>query len=57
FFLGSNPEQDRVFQIAAEYFVSSNLKQLILFVMGTRGSGKSHIIKAIMDLFKQCGAS
>ena len=55
FNLGSNTEQLRAFQIAAEHFITNNVDQLLMFITGMDGSGKSHVIKAIVQLFKQCG--
>ena len=55
FFLDTNQEQSRAFRIAAEHFVFSTMEQMLLFITGMGGTGKSHIIKAIIALFKQCG--
>ncbi|KAF8136454.1 hypothetical protein EV363DRAFT_1124526, partial [Boletus edulis] len=55
FNLEHNTEQSRAFRIVAEHFVSSSLDQLMCLVTGIGGSGKSHVIKAIVALFRQCG--
>lgn len=55
FFLDSNKEQSCVFCITAEHFVFSSMEQMLLFITGVGGMGKSHVIKAIVSLFKQCG--
>ncbi|KAN0088121.1 PIF1-like helicase domain containing protein, partial [Tylopilus felleus] len=55
--LGSNEEQSRAFRIVAEHFAFDGMKQLLLFITGIGGSGKSHVIKAIVVLFKRCGCS
>ena len=54
FFLDTNEEQLCVFRIAAEHFVFSMMEQMLLFITGIGETGKSHIIKAIIALFKQC---
>ena len=55
FSLDQNKEQSRAFRIAAEHFAFNTMKQMLLFIMGIGGSGKSHVIKAIIALFKRCG--
>jgi ATP-dependent DNA helicase PIF1 len=55
FSLDTNQEQSRAFRIAAEHFAFNLMKQMLLFITRIGGSGKSHIIKAIVALFKRCG--
>ena len=55
FGLDLNAEQLRAFRIAAEHFVSNDVHQMLMFVTGMGGSGKSHVIKAIVELCKWCG--
>ncbi|KAF8833629.1 hypothetical protein BDN67DRAFT_873129, partial [Paxillus ammoniavirescens] len=52
-----NPEQDRAFRVTAKNFVEGDLEQLLLFITGIGGSSKSHVIRAIVELFKCCGVS
>ena len=55
FSLDQNKEQSRAFRITAEHFAFNTMKQMLLFITGIGGSGKSHVIKAIVALFKRCG--
>ncbi|KAF8122486.1 hypothetical protein EV363DRAFT_1107337, partial [Boletus edulis] len=55
FSLEQNEEQSRAFLIAAEHFAFNTMKQMLLFITGIGGSGKSHVIKAIVALFRRCG--
>ncbi|KAF8443746.1 hypothetical protein L210DRAFT_3395916 [Boletus edulis BED1] len=55
FSLENNEEQSRAFRITAEHFAFCTMKQMLLFITGIGGSGKSHVIKAIVTLFKWCG--
>ncbi|KAH7918454.1 hypothetical protein BV22DRAFT_978252, partial [Leucogyrophana mollusca] len=52
-----NIEQQRALGIVADHFLNSDLDQLLMFVTGIGGSGKSHVIKAIMEMFRRCGVS
>jgi ATP-dependent DNA helicase PIF1 len=52
-----NVDQERAFRIAAEHFVRGDEDQLFLYIMGIGGSGKSFVIKALVGLFRRCGAS
>lgn len=54
---GLNVEQERAFRIIAEHFVSGNSEQLQLYVGGGAGTGKSHVLKAVVELFRICSAS
>ncbi|KIO15612.1 hypothetical protein M407DRAFT_86927, partial [Tulasnella calospora MUT 4182] len=55
FGLRHNEEQERTFRIVAEHFVSGNEEQLLMYMGGVGGTGKSHVIKAIVKLFERCG--
>jgi hypothetical protein len=57
FGLHKNAEQSRAFRIAAEHFMTNDLHQMLMFVTGMGGSGKCHVIKVIVELFKRCGCS
>ncbi|KIM23130.1 hypothetical protein M408DRAFT_77987 [Serendipita vermifera MAFF 305830] len=54
FNLDSNPEQLRAFTIIADRVVRGG-SQLLMYVGGVGGTGKSHLIKAIVELFKRLG--
>ena len=45
-------EQERAFRIIANHAVAPRSKQLIMYIGGMGGTGKSQAIKALMDLFK-----
>jgi hypothetical protein len=53
--MNDNEEQQRAFRIVAEHFISGTEEQLLMYVGGMGGTGKSHVIKAIVELFKRCG--
>ncbi|KAF8133836.1 hypothetical protein EV363DRAFT_1098141, partial [Boletus edulis] len=55
FNLNDNEEQSHTFRIIAEHFTSSSLDQMMCLITGIAGLGKSHIIKAIVALFRCCG--
>ncbi|KAK7001750.1 PIF1-like helicase-domain-containing protein, partial [Favolaschia claudopus] len=57
FNLRSNPEQLRAFNLIARHFVSGSQEQLLLYIAGVGGSGKSFVIHAVVELFKRCGMS
>ena len=57
FYLDRNEEQSRAFRIAAEHFTFNTVEQLLLFITGIGGAGKSHVIKAIVAIFKHCGCA
>jgi hypothetical protein len=50
FFL--NPEQERAFRIVAHHSLEPNSKQLKMYLAGMGGTGKSQVIKALMEFFK-----
>src|ERR1700733_8395428 len=45
-------DQERAFRIIANHAVTPGSKQLIMYVGGMAGTGKSQVIKALMDFFK-----
>ncbi|KAF8176119.1 hypothetical protein K438DRAFT_1607639 [Mycena galopus ATCC 62051] len=52
-----NPEQECALRIVANHFISRTDNQLLIYVGGMGGTGKSHVIEAIVELFNQCGYS
>jgi PIF1-like helicase len=54
FNLQSNPEQLQAFQIIADRIIE-NGRQLLMYVGGVGGTGKSHLINAIKRLFAELG--
>ncbi|KAG1856187.1 hypothetical protein C8R48DRAFT_608445, partial [Suillus tomentosus] len=56
FHLKDNLEQEMSFRIIGEHFIQDNVEQLLMFITGIGGSGKSHVIRAVVELFKRCGA-
>ena len=45
-------DQERAFRIVANHAVSPGSEQLMMYVGGMGGTGKSQVIKALMDFFK-----
>lgn len=70
--IAGNPEQERAVRMIAEHFIRNNeietigdvhaesapdnLDQLLLYVAGVGGTGKSHVIKAVVEFFERCNA-
>ncbi|KAI0352246.1 hypothetical protein OH77DRAFT_1368236, partial [Trametes cingulata] len=52
--LQSNPEQERAFRIVAEH-VQKGEDQLLMYIAGVGGTGKTHVIKAFLRLFQLLG--
>ncbi|KAJ7603337.1 hypothetical protein DFH06DRAFT_917446, partial [Mycena polygramma] len=52
-----NKEQERAVRIVGEHFIAGTEEQLLLYIAGVGGSGKSYVIHALVELFKRCGAS
>ncbi|KAG1877460.1 hypothetical protein F4604DRAFT_1580532, partial [Suillus subluteus] len=42
--------------IVSEHFIRGEVEQLLMFITGIGGSGKSHVIHAIVEMFHRCGA-
>ncbi|KAF8231017.1 hypothetical protein L208DRAFT_1215699, partial [Tricholoma matsutake] len=53
-------EQERALAIIHNhleaYLAAKNPPQLLLMILGQGGTGKSQLIRAITDMFDQCGA-
>jgi hypothetical protein len=47
-----NPDQERASRIVANHAVTPGAEQLIMYMGGMGGTGKSQVIKALMDFFK-----
>ncbi|KAJ6470907.1 hypothetical protein C8R45DRAFT_937068 [Mycena sanguinolenta] len=52
-----NQEQERAIRIIAEHFLFGMEKQLLLYIAGVGGAGKSHVIKAVVEFFRRCSVS
>ncbi len=52
-----NPEQHLAFRIVGEHVINGDPHQLLLYISGVGGTGKSYVINAISDLFNKCGYS
>ena len=56
--LGDNPEQDRAFRIVAEHARNPDGNdQLLMYIAGVGGTGKTHIVNAVLRLFALLGRS
>ncbi|KIO00818.1 hypothetical protein M404DRAFT_151723 [Pisolithus tinctorius Marx 270] len=55
--LQHNTEQRRAFTIVVEHMLWNDPEQMLMFLMGLRGSSKSHVIQVIVDAFEQLGRS
>jgi len=51
--LSNNAEQLRAFRLVANQIISLSDKQLLLYISGVGGTGKSHVIKCIVLLFER----
>ena len=47
-----NPEQERAFRIIAHHSLEPSSEQLKMYLAGMGGTGKSQVIKALMEFFK-----
>ncbi len=54
---GLNEGQERAFKIVAQHASTINPLQLKMFLNGMAGTGKTQVIKALMDMFKMKGES
>ena len=48
-----NPEQERAFRIVANHATIDNPTQLKMYLGGMGGTGKSQVLKALIDFFKE----
>ncbi|KAJ7720617.1 hypothetical protein B0H16DRAFT_1335978, partial [Mycena metata] len=55
--IGENVEQVRALRIIAEHFMFGLEHQLLLYIAGVGGTGKSFIVKALVEFFRRCGVS
>lgn len=55
--IAGNDEQERAVRIIADHFVHGMETQLLMYVSGVGGTGKSHVVKAIVELFRRCNSS
>ncbi|KAJ7152244.1 hypothetical protein C8R43DRAFT_820720, partial [Mycena crocata] len=55
--IDDNVEQLRAVRMIAEHFMFGMEQQLLLYIAGVGGSGKSFIIEAIVEFFRRCGVS
>ena len=54
FSIQSNPEQQHAFHIVANHVTSGTPKQLLMYMGGMGGTGKSQVIKALKEFFRRC---
>ncbi|KAI9069267.1 hypothetical protein FKP32DRAFT_1540771, partial [Trametes sanguinea] len=52
--LRGNIEQERAFRIIAEHVISGN-EQLLMYIAGVGGTGKTHVIQSVVKLFECLG--
>ncbi|KAI0062093.1 hypothetical protein BV25DRAFT_1804508, partial [Artomyces pyxidatus] len=52
-----NDEQERAVRIVAEHFLNRSAEQLLLYIAGVGGTGKSHVIGAIAEFFERMALS
>ncbi|KAF5331108.1 hypothetical protein D9619_005958 [Psilocybe cf. subviscida] len=50
-----NPEQLRAYNLVADHLLSGSGDQLLMHVSGVGGTGKSHVINSIVELFTNLG--
>lgn len=43
-------------RIIGEHFICGDVKQLLMFITGIGGSGKSHVIRVTVEMFRHCRA-
>ncbi|KAJ7927864.1 hypothetical protein B0H13DRAFT_1568932, partial [Mycena leptocephala] len=55
--IDDNLEQIRAVRIIAEHLLFGMERQLLLYIAGVGGSGKSFVVKAIVEFFRRCGVS
>ncbi|KAG1798685.1 hypothetical protein EV424DRAFT_1303868, partial [Suillus variegatus] len=54
--LSDNAEQEMCLRIIGEHFICGDVKQLLMFITGIGGSGKSHVIRVTVEMFRHCRA-
>ncbi|KAG1855298.1 hypothetical protein F4604DRAFT_1542651, partial [Suillus subluteus] len=54
--LSDNKEQEMSLRIVSEHFIQGEVEQLLMFITSIGGSRKSHVIRAIVEMFRRCGA-
>ncbi|KAI0070137.1 hypothetical protein K474DRAFT_1579941, partial [Panus rudis PR-1116 ss-1] len=52
--LNNNTEQERAFRLVSQHLQNGN-SQLLMYIAGVGGTGKTHVIRAIMTLFERLG--
>ncbi|KAJ7130146.1 hypothetical protein C8R44DRAFT_613502, partial [Mycena epipterygia] len=55
--IAGNAEQERAVRMIGEHFIFGLDDQLLMYIAGVGGAGKSYVIKAIVELFQRCGYS
>ncbi|KAH9848474.1 hypothetical protein C2E23DRAFT_699536, partial [Lenzites betulinus] len=53
--LASNAEQEQAFRTIAAHVGQSGADQLLMYIAGVGGTGKTHVIKAVLKLFEYLG--
>lgn len=51
-----NREQASALRVVGNHLLSKTSEQLLMYIAGVGGTGKSHVVKAIVELFGRCGA-
>ncbi|KAI0059801.1 hypothetical protein BV25DRAFT_1808423, partial [Artomyces pyxidatus] len=52
-----NEEQERALRMMAEHHMSRDSSQLLMYIAGVGGTGKSHVIKTIAEYFRRVDAA
>ncbi|KAI0066313.1 hypothetical protein BV25DRAFT_1776899, partial [Artomyces pyxidatus] len=52
-----NDEQERAVRIVAEHYIDRDPEQLLMYISGVGGTGKSHVIRAISEFFARMDRS
>lgn len=52
-----NDEQEMAVRIVSEHLLQKNQEQLLMYIAGVGGTGKSHVIRAIVDVFRRHGSA
>lgn len=55
--LSQNAEQERAFRLVANHVLDNTGEQLLMYIAGVGGTGKTHVVKAILRLFALLGRS